>query len=223
VYTDRRYRASAERAGDFLVLAQMPEPQPAWAQQYDKDMAPVWSRAFEPPAVTGGESQGILEALIRLYRASGDEKYLKPIPAAIEYLRRSRRPDGRLARFYELKTNRPMYFERDAQGKHQPTYSDERLASGYGYVVESRLDRIEAEYQKVVGGNREQPQRARKLTPKLIKQARDMISSMDSRGAWVEKGRLRHYDLEPEGGIIDSRTFGRNVKVLCEALNASPQ
>ena len=43
----------------------------------------------------------------------------------------------------------------------------------------------------------------------------------DARGAWVEKGRLRHHDVEPEGGVIDSRTFVRNVRVLCEVVKAS--
>jgi uncharacterized protein YyaL (SSP411 family) len=35
IYKEPRYEASAEKAGDFIILAQMPEPQPAWAQQYD--------------------------------------------------------------------------------------------------------------------------------------------------------------------------------------------
>ena len=38
----------AERAGDFILAAQMPEPQPAWAQQYDAAMHPAWARKFEP-------------------------------------------------------------------------------------------------------------------------------------------------------------------------------
>ena len=44
VYGDDRYRAAALRAADFLLLAQMPEPQPAWAQQYDENMHPCWAR-----------------------------------------------------------------------------------------------------------------------------------------------------------------------------------
>ena len=35
-------RAAAEKAGDFILLAQMPDPQPAWAQQYDFEMHPAW-------------------------------------------------------------------------------------------------------------------------------------------------------------------------------------
>jgi hypothetical protein len=62
VYKDKKYVQAAERAGEFIRLAQMPDPQPGWAQQYDRDMHPVWARKFEPPAITGGESQGLMRA-----------------------------------------------------------------------------------------------------------------------------------------------------------------
>ena len=184
-------------------------------------MAPVWSRAFEPPAVTGGESQGILEALLRLHRATGDAKYLAPMPRAIEYLKRSRRPDGKLARFYELESNRPIYFERDAQGKHQPTYDDRKLASGYAYVVDSRLDRIEAQYARARGGKQNLlgasgSSRGARQDP--ADRTRAVMEAMDDRGAWVAQGKLRHHAVEPQSGVIESRTFIHNVKVLCDAL-----
>ena len=35
-YGDERYRRSALRGGEFLLLAQMPEPQPGWAQRGGK-------------------------------------------------------------------------------------------------------------------------------------------------------------------------------------------
>ena len=41
-------------------------------------------------------------------RGSGD--IWKPVPRAIQYFRKSQLKDGRLARFYELQTNRPLYF-----------------------------------------------------------------------------------------------------------------
>ena len=82
VYGDSKYKAAAEKGGGFLLLAQMPEPQPAWAQQYDAAMHPAWARKFEPPAVTGGESQEALTILLSLYRATGDMRYLEPVPRA---------------------------------------------------------------------------------------------------------------------------------------------
>jgi hypothetical protein len=210
VYDEPKYRAAAERAGAFLLLAQLPEPQPAWAQQYDGAMHPVWSRAFEPSAVSAGESQGVLEALLRLYEKTGNEKYLGPVPAAVAYLRRSLRPDGRLARFYELKTNRPLYFWRDGERKYHLTYDDDRLPDHYAFVVNSRLDAIEAEYRRLARGERGPRESSRPSAA----QARAVVASLDARGAWVEPGELRHHKVSPEGGVIDSRTFVRNVGVL---------
>ena len=46
------------------------------AQQYDREMHPVWDRKFEPPAITGLESQDALETLLLLARKTGDRKYL---------------------------------------------------------------------------------------------------------------------------------------------------
>src|SRR6185503_624172 len=106
VTKDDRFRESIERLGDFLILARMPEPQPAWAQQYTVEMHPAWARKFEPPAITGWESQDVMETLIRIARITGKQKYLDPVPRALEYLKKSLLPDGRLARYYELRTNK---------------------------------------------------------------------------------------------------------------------
>jgi hypothetical protein len=224
-YGEQRYLQSALKGGDFLLLAQMPQPQPAWAQQYDPNMHPVWDRAFEPPAVSGGESQTVLETLLLLCRATGKEKYLEPIPQALAYLRRSALPDGRLARFYELRTNRPIYFTRDAEGRHQPTYERKRLATNYAFVVDSRLEAIEAEYQRIRQSRTGEddggpPAVQTPASAGLEERVAIIIQSMDVRGAWVEKGRLRHHDVEPQSGVIDSQTFIDNVKTLCTFLRA---
>lgn len=42
IYKESKYRVAAIKAADFLLLAQLPDPQPAWAQQYNAQMHPVW-------------------------------------------------------------------------------------------------------------------------------------------------------------------------------------
>ena len=153
VYEEPRYRAAALRGGDFVLLAQMPDPQPAWAQQYDADMHPAWARRFEPPAVTGGESHGAMRILLHVYRETGDAKYLEPIPRALAYLRRSRLPDGRLARFYELETNRPLYFTKD----YRLTYDDSDMPTHYAFKVGDRTDSIAREYERLRAGGPARP------------------------------------------------------------------
>lgn len=89
IYGEPKYLNAALKGGEFLILAQMPDPQPAWAQQYDFDMHPCWARKFEPASMTGGESQGAIRILLRLFVETGDKKFLVPIPKALDYLERS--------------------------------------------------------------------------------------------------------------------------------------
>lgn len=218
-YHDGRDLAAAERAGRFLVLAQMPEPQPAWAQQYDRDMQPAWSRKFEPPAISGHESQGIMSALISLARYTGNAAYLEPIPKAIAYLRKSRLPDGRLARFYELETNTPLYFTRD----YQITYDGSKVPRHYGFVVPSGLDQIERklnEARAALADKTTKRQRRPVVTPALAARCSEIIAALDARGAWVEKGTLDAHDLEPPSGVIASSAFAVNLRLLSEFIQA---
>lgn len=217
-----RCRAAAEKGGDFLLLAQMPEPQPAWAQQYDFEMHPTWARKFEPPAVTGGESQGVLRILLELYRQTGQAKYLEPVPRALDYLRRSRLPDGRLARFYELRTNRPLYFTRD----YQLTYDDRDVPTHYGFKVDDRTEAIARDYARLKASalqpaSSPSARPARPTAPPLA-QVKAVLAALDSRGRWVEQGRLRyHRDADQPRGVIRTETFIRNVAVLSRYLAAT--
>jgi len=225
VYGDDRYRAAAERAGQFILLAQMPEPQPAWAQQYDLDMHPAWARKFEPPSITGGESQGVMQTLLRLYRETGDPKYLEPLPRAIAYFRRSQLPNGQLARFYELETNKPLYFTKE----YELTYSDADMPTHYAFKVGSGIDRIEREYRRLLDADPAELRRRpapppRKATPSQVDRAKAAIAALDDRGRWVESGRLRyHGDDDPTRRVIDCRTFINNLGALSSYLATVPE
>lgn len=225
IYGEQKYRASAERAGDFILLAQMPEPQPAWAQQYDADMHPTWARKFEPPAVTGGESQGVMRTLLQIYRETGNKKYLEPIPRAIAYFRRSQLPDGRLARFYELRANKPLYFTK----QYELTYSDDDVPTHYSFKSGNGMDGIERTYRQLLKLDPKQLQQPPstspgKPSPAQIEQVRRVIAGLDDKGRWVEEGRLSYYGPDdPTRRVIDCRTFIRNVGVLSGYLAASAE
>ena len=172
IYKEPRYQASAEKAGDFTILAQMPDPQPAWAQQYDAQMHPAWARSCEPPAVTGRESISTMKGLLLLYRETGKKKYLEPIPRAVDYLKRSSWVrDGKpvIARFYELRTNKPLYITKGTRiygsrsaghisqktglphDGYEITYSDKSIINHYSLVTGAKtLDSVLAEYNRVL-------------------------------------------------------------------------
>ncbi len=225
IYGEERYQASAEKAGDFILLAQMPEPQPAWAQQYNAGMHPAWARKFEPPAVTGGESHGVMKTLLVLYRATGKKKYLEPLPRAIEYLRRSRLPDGRLARFYELKTNKPLYLTR---GDYKVTYSDADMPTHYSFKTSYGVESIAQEHERLRAMDPVELRRPKKasrprLSRGLVARTKSVIGRLDEQGRWVENGRLRNDGQDdPTRRMIDCRTFISNVRTLSTYLAAVP-
>ena len=222
IYDEPRYSAAAERAGDFIIAAQMPSPQPAWSQQYDATMQPAWARKFEPPAVTGGESQGVMRTLLLLFRHTGKSKYLAPIPDALKYLERSRLKNGQLARFYELQTNRPLYFNR----KYELTYDDSDLPTHYGFKVNSQLDSIKQDYERLLttpnlvdpGPITVPPIR---LTERLQNTALEVVQALNHDAAWVEPGQLKYQkQTPPTEPVINVRTFIRNIDVLSRFLSA---
>ena len=207
----------------------MPDPQPAWAQQYDRDMHPAWARVFEPPSVTGGESQSAMRILLTLYRETGERKYLDPVPRALAYLKasglpadpkasaRKRRscPEGTLclARFYELRTNRPLFISRGSMLRvagqdmlrpdgYEVTYDDSHTITHYSMWQSGRpLEAIEAEHARLRAAEPSGLRRPDKLhglspwssgdAPPAVPDERELrriLESRDGRGIWIEDG-----------------------------------
>jgi PelA/Pel-15E family pectate lyase len=213
IYGGDRFLAAAAKLGDFLILAQMPDPQPAWAQQYSYDMHPIWARKFEPAAITGGESQDVLETLMVISRATGDKKYLEPIPRAIAYLKGSLLSDGRLARYYELKTNKPLYMSREGD-VYSLTYNDGNLPTHYAFKVSSRLVSIEREFEQQRTENRGRGTGGRPSADRV----RSIIAALDGEGRWVSgdsKERLTGQPkFQPGERYLESAVFSRNLELL---------
>ncbi|MFG0263739.1 MAG: polysaccharide lyase [Rhodopirellula sp. JB055] len=210
---DDRFRDSAIRGGEFLLRAQMPEPQPAWAQQYDRHMHPVWDRKFEPPAIAGAESQTAIESLMDLYEATQDARFLKPIEPAIAYLRTCLRPDGTLPRYSELKTNDPLYFN----GNYELTNDDSEMPDHYAFVGSSRLDSLERRYQRIREG------KTKKAASIPANRIAGILAAQHDDGGWREPGFVRDPEgrkVTPKEGVIHSATFVKNVRMLCDYLDS---
>jgi PelA/Pel-15E family pectate lyase len=222
IYKEPKYRAALEKLGLFLILAQMPDPQPAWSQQYGYEMHPIWARRFEPAAITGSESQDAMETLMRISELTGDKKFLQPIPRAIAYLRRSLLPDGRLARYYELKSNRPLYMTR-RNDEYSLTYDDRDLPSHYGWKVASRLDAIEQEYQSLTGSGR--TLKKEPTLDELRPQVQRIVSDLDDQGRWVSTFAGEPLTGQPKfkqgQQYISSAVFSRNLDLLSRFLAAT--
>lgn len=216
IYNEEDYLQAARRGGEFLIAAQLPAPQPGWAQQYDFDMHPCWARKFEPPAITGGESQRVLRTLILVYRYTLDDKYLTPIAPALDYYESCPQVSGKVARFYELNTNRPLFFTKD----YQLTYSHDDMPTHYSFLVDSKFEQIRSEFEKAIKKPLpvELPviAKAPKKSLRLASAAAAAVRTLDVRGAWVTQGKLKGDEVAQP--IIESRVFASNLRILSEYL-----
>lgn len=221
VYDNPAYETALTKLGDFLIISQMPEPQPGWAQQYNREIQPIWARKFEPPAVAGRESQDVMESLLKIYQLSKDEKYLAPIITGVKYLEKSLLPDGRLSRYYELETNKPLYMERSGN-TYSLTHDDSNLPNHYGWKAESRLESIKMRYRLVKSGK---PLPTGLIEEdELLRKSVEIIKNLDDQGRWITTyegerliGQAKFKVGDP---YISSEIFSENIKTLSRYLES---
>jgi hypothetical protein len=185
--------------------------------QYDSGMHPAWARKFEPPSVTAYESLEAMETLHHLWVLTGQDKYLAPIQPALAWFDRSKLPDGTYARFYELKTNKPLFFVKDS---YELTYDDGNLPTHYSFK-DDRQDDID-QFRKRLAQDREEL--LRKLggpqTPKewmsrakgAADKARKAAESLDSEGRWLKDDEISGSEftknLNAMSTYVEARTKG---------------
>lgn len=217
VYGKPEYLEALARFGEFLLLAQLPDPQPAWAQQYGPEMHPIWARAFEPPAVSGRESEDVLLALIEIAEATGEDKFLAPVVPAVKYLEASLLPDGQLARYYEMRSNRPLYMNRSGKS-YSLTHDDSDLPDHYGWKSRPRIERIKAAYRARLAGRSV----AESTAPAAVgaSTAVEILQSLDDEGRWVSTHGAAGERLvgQPKFAVgeryLSSEGFARNLRAL---------
>lgn len=210
IYKDAKYKAAIQKLGEFLIAAQMPDPQPGWCQQYSYEMVPIWARKFEPAAITGSESQDAMRTLIRIARFTGDKKYLEPIPKALAYFNKCLLPDGKVARFYELKTNKPLYMN----AKYELTYDDSAAPGHYGWKQSAHFQEIEKEYKDA------KADRAPEAKNRTVKEAdvRRILKELDADGRWVStytnERLVGQPKFVPGFRYLSSAVFSKNLETL---------
>jgi len=204
------YKEAARRGMGFYLLSQLPAPQAGWAMQYDMKLNAAWARAYEPASVASPQTVENIEDLESFYKITGDRRYLRPIPDAIQWLENSvintdLSRNFTHASFYEIGTNKPLYAHREGtsieKGRYWVDYEQVNLLDHYGMITKFDLQTIRKEFERV-----------RSLTPEQAKAEYDaskkreaagwqverneiqkIISSRDERGAWVEDLRIPHY------------------------------
>lgn len=142
----------------------------AWCAQYDhRTLQPAKARSFELISISGEESVGIVEFLMKIENPS--EKIKKSITAAIDWFQASKiegykyidikdasQPNGRdrviasdpnstlWARFYDIETNKPFFSGRDGIKKWSVAEIENERRTGYAWYGTWPKNLLEKEY-----------------------------------------------------------------------------
>jgi len=220
---------SLHKVARFLMISQLPPPQPGWAQQYNEYLQPAWARTFEPPAVCPSVTLNNIRSLIDLYLHTGRDIYLEPIPDAIRWLKESPMPNGKWGRFLEIGTNKPLYYDRGRIRVDSVEQLSLERSTGYGYEVnlEEGLDAAELRFLQVSNQAEAvaEPDQE-KAIEKLAEEVRKIINNQDEMGRWIVRNdqfrkevRGKRWDGEYRiEDRISSALFNNNVGELCEFL-----
>ena len=192
--------AAAMKGGDFILLSPVSESQPGWAQQYSHDMKPAWARTFEPPAVCSAATVRNIHTLIDLYLYTGEDRYLAPIPAAFEWLERSKIDENLWARMYEVRTNVPIYGDRDSKIHYIYDEISEERKLGYGWRGPFGVAEAKARHGRLMKLGRDGLKKHETSSPDqpfegkyrdmLSRNAETAISLLDDKGRWIEEERI---------------------------------
>ncbi len=230
-------KMSLEKAGRFMLISQLPPPQPGWAQQYNDYLQPAWARSFEPPSVCPAASIKNLQTLMDLYAYLGERAYLEAIPDCLRWLEESQLPNGLWGRFLELGTNKPLYYDRGRIRVNSMEELSLERRTGYGYENDLTRSLQDAKQRFEQLGNLSMKKfpiypdptsyRNQDRVKVLIPEVTEILATQDDQGRWIVKNdRFRRIiPGEPWDGTyreedrISSALFNRNIDILCEYLS----
>ena len=189
-----------------------------------------------------GYTRSNIGHLLKFYRMTGDRRYLKGIPRALEWLEASYLPESvrtndrvTHATFYEPGTNRPLYVHREGTsidaGRYWVDYEPKNFPGHYGMQGFIDVPAIRAEYERTsalppdtVVDDFRLAQVLPSDTPTVDPEKAELIiDALDDRGAWLEEISIRDYeDLvhNPRRTFegISTSTYIRNMSTLMNYL-----
>lgn len=218
---NEEYLEAARRGGDFFMIAQGPEGRAAWTDQFDMKLQPTAARTHEPASYQVRYTQSTIHELEKLFLFTGDRRYLRPIPDALDWiesviLELDEDGDPKFARFYDPKTNYPIIKE------ILPEVTEEGYMK-YKYTVDTTVTYVKPTVKLQVREQYEmvrnvEPGKERELYQQLSENRRrrnkevnekdilERINSMNENGIWIET--ITVHDI--------SRTMEPNFKAVFE-------
>ena len=217
---DERYLEAAKRGTDFFMIAQGPEGHAGWTDQFDMNLQPTAARTHEPASFQVRYTLSTIHQLEKMFLYTGDRRYLRPIPLALDWMESSvleiddkRRPE--FAKWYDPKSNYPITKD----------YLNEFTAEGYmkyKYTLDSTVSFVKlpgkSSYREQYESIRDvEPGKEHEMYDSLYHRIRhnrtpdeqeiaDLINSMNENGAWIESFTVHNI----------SRTMDPNYESVAE-------
>jgi hypothetical protein len=237
-YKDDRFYNSLVRVGNYILISQLPPPQPGWAQQYNEFLQPAWARPFEPPSVCPAVTLNNINSLMDLFQVTGNDTLLFPVTDALQWVKDVKMPNGKWPRFAELYTNKPLFYDRGRirRGSFEELSPERNTGYGYQQDLSEALNRTETRFEQMKTGRlgkfkkppQEKYSREKLLQQKseLEKKVRKIIDSQDEMGRWLSKNDKFKEEIPNKAWngqyIIEDRlsseVFNRNVSTLCNYI-----
>lgn len=236
---EKAIEKSLRKAARFMMISQLPPPQPGWAQQYNEFLQPAWARTYEPPSVCPAVTVKNINTLIELYLVLKQETLLEPIPDALRWLHDIRMENGNWARFVELGTNKALYYDRPRIRVESMAELHPERRTGYAYETNliASLESAGSRYQKAMklghDGLRkdEHPKLSKEEVIQRLKElygpVNKILEAQESSGAWITRDD-RFKKTMPKGirwngqysvmDRISSADFNQNVAILSEYI-----
>ncbi len=215
---DVAYLEAARRGGDFYMIAQGPPGREGWTDQFDMDLKPSAGRTHEPASLQVRYTKSTIRQLQRLFLYTGDRRYLRPIPSALDWIESvvisvDEDGDPEFANWNDPETNLPIL------RITIPEVNEEGYIK-YKYVLDTTIQYVEFSgklperelYERIKnvekGKEREMyhklymNDRARNVDADDI---RSMIKSLNKKGAWIEtlKVKDKTRSMDPNFDMIE--------------------
>jgi hypothetical protein len=94
------------------------------------------------------------------------------------------------------------------------------MPTHYSFKVNSRLDRIQERYNKLSSKEWSPPvTQPLKVQNPDMESVREILDSIDKRGAWVEDGKMRYWgENDDTTRVIHPHTFVKNTIILASYI-----
>lgn len=158
------------RALNLVIILQQGKPYAGWADQYTvPDLQPAHARSYEPRSINTATTARMVRTCIEYYYLTGENKFLRGIPDAIEFIRSQQLPpeeiqrwgkrplrEGEIltARFIDPDDGKPLYVHRKGSNVANGEYYCDQDITGtiahYNSAAYIDVSRLQSAYEKAL-------------------------------------------------------------------------